>query len=628
MSRKSDALIGMREVCWGFGGTPLLENITFNIEKGERVGLLGRNGAGKSTLFKLLTGQMRPDSGEIWRQQGITVAALEQEVPPGFEGTLFDAVAGGLDVNGAALSAFRDMAREKETAPDAAETLSQSLDPTRGWEMLNRVESVLSRTGLAPDLPFAGLSAGMKRRALFARAIARDPDLLLLDEPTNHLDIAAIAWMEEYLLKSPLTLMFITHDRQFLKRTATRIMELDRGRIFSYACGYDRYLERRQAALDAEEKQQSEFDKKLSREEVWIRQGIKARRTRNEGRVRELQKMREARRMRREKTGNARLQIQDAQRSGKQVIEAENVYYAYDGKPVIRDFSTLILRGDRVGIIGENGAGKTTLLNILLKRLTPDAGRVIHGTNLEVAYFDQLRAELDESKTVSENIGEGNNFIVFNGEKRHVIGYLKDFLFSPERARTPVHILSGGEKHRLLLARLFTRPANVLVLDEPTNDLDIETLELLEELLFNFTGTLLLVSHDRAFLNNVVTSSIVFEEDGNIIEYAGGYDDWQIQRKQGMVDRQPASPPPPPAKKAKPRSGQPAKLGYKALRELEALPGQIEKLESEHAVLYTAMADPEFYKKGTEAIARERARLEQLEKAIAEAYARWESLEK
>lgn len=620
------ALIGMREVGWGFGGTPLLENITFNIEKGERVGLLGRNGAGKSTLFRLLNGRMRPDSGEIWRQQGITVSALEQEVPPGFDGTIFDAVAGGLDEKGAPLAAFRALVRGSENAGASDAAPSHVLDPTEGWELLNRIESVLSRTGLDPDLTFAGLSAGMKRRTLFARAIARDPDLLLLDEPTNHLDIAAIAWMEDYLLRNPLTLMFITHDREFLRKTATRIMELDRGRLLSFACDYDRYLERRQAALDAEEKQQSEFDRKLSQEETWIRQGVKARRTRNEGRVRALEKMREARRARRERTGNVTLQVQEAERTGKLVIEAENIRYSYDSKPVIDDFSTLIMRGDRVGIIGPNGAGKTTLLNILLERLAPDEGTVRHGTNLQVAYFDQLRGELDETKTVADNIAEGNNFIIFNGEKRHVLGYLKDFLFSPERSRTPVHILSGGEKHRLLLAKLFTRPANVLVLDEPTNDLDIETLELLEDLLFNFTGTILLVSHDRAFLNNVVTSTIVFEDDGRIVEYAGGYDDWWIQREKGMVDR-PADPPPQPKEKPKPRPRQSTKLGYKETRELETLPRRIEEMEAEHAELYAAMSDPEFYKKGKEAIARDQARLGELETAIAEAYARWEMLE-
>jgi len=621
------ALIGLREVSWGFGGAPLLENITFNIEKGERVGLLGRNGAGKSTIFRLLNGRMNPDSGEIWRQQGITVSALEQEVPPGFDGTIFDTVAGGLDETGSALSAFRAVVRSGGADADPTGESARGFDPALGWELLNRVESVLSRTGLDPDQPFAGLSAGMKRRTLFARAIARDPDLLLLDEPTNHLDIDAIAWMEDHILKSVPTLMFITHDREFLKRTATRILELDRGHIFSYACGYATYLERRQAALEAEEKQQSEFDKKLSREEAWIRQGIKARRTRNEGRVRALEKLRDARRARRGKTGNANLQVQTAERTGKMVIEAENIRFSYDGKPVIDNFSTLIMRGDRVGMIGPNGAGKTTLLNILLQRIAPDAGTVRHGTNLQVAYFDQLRAELDETKTVSENVAEGNDHIVFNGEKRHVLGYLKDFLFSPERARTPVHILSGGEKHRLLLARLFTRPANVLVLDEPTNDLDIETLELLEDLLFNFTGTVLLVSHDRAFLNNVVTSSIVFEEEGRIMEYAGGYDDWRMQREMGLADR-PAEPAAPSREKPKARPRESTKLGYKEMRELETLPQRIEAMEAEHAELYAGMSDPDFYKKGKEEIARVQARLEELDNSIEHAYARWEALEK
>ncbi len=606
------ALIGMREVSWGFGAASLLDEVTFHIEKGERVCLLGRNGVGKSTVFRLLNGEMQPDNGEIWRQPGITVAALEQGVPRGFDGTIFDVVAGGLAQNAPPTS-------------DASDALQHNMENENSWELQRRVESVLTRTGLDFDRKFADLSAGMKRRTLFARALARDPDVLLLDEPTNHLDIESITWMEAFILRHIKTLLFITHDRAFLKKIATRILELDRGRLTSWACDYDTYLERRQAALEAEEKQQGEFDKKLSREETWVRQGIKARRTRNEGRVRSLESMRREHQMRRQRIGNVTLQVQETERTGKMVIEAKGVQYAYDRQPIIRDFSTLIMRGDRVGIIGPNGAGKTTLLNILLKRTDPDSGTVRHGTNLQVAYFDQLRAELDERKTVAENIAEGNDTIVFNGRSRHVIGYLKDFLFSAERCRTPVHVLSGGEKNRLLLARLFTRPANVLVMDEPTNDLDIETLELLEELLFQFEGTVLIVSHDREFLNNVVTSTIVFEDRGDVIEYAGGYDDWLIQRA-GSQPEEPVAKKEP-EKKEKNRPQREARLGYKELRELESLPQRIEMFEAEHADLFAEMSDPLFYKKDKDDVARVTSRLEELEQAIAHAYARWEALE-
>ena len=480
------SLIAVRDVCWGFGDAPLLDNVNLQIEKGQRICLLGRNGVGKSSLLKLLCGAILPDSGDIWRQQGITIAALEQEVPSGSDGTILEVVALGLCEKGKA------------------------------------VESTLSRVGLDPESRFADLSAGMKRRTLFARAMAQEPDLLLLDEPTNHLDIDAIIWMEEYILRHVKTLLFITHDRAFLKRIATRIIELDRGRLTSYDCGYDTYLKRREAAFEAEEQQNRVFDKKLSQEEVWIRQGVKARRTRNEGRVRALQKLRAEAMARRTKTGNVRLELQKAERSGRLVIEAREVNHSYGQIPILRDFSTTIMRGDKVGVIGPNGVGKTTLLGILLNEITPDNGTVRHGTQLQVAYFDQLRAQLDEQKTAVQNIGEGNDFIIFNGQKRHVISHLQDFLFSPERCRLPVHVLSGGERNRLLLARLFAKPANVLVLDEPTNDLDAETLELLEELLFDYKGTLLLVSHDRAFLNNVVTSTIVFEGMGLVTEYAGG----------------------------------------------------------------------------------------------------------
>jgi ATP-binding cassette subfamily F protein uup len=625
------ALIGMREVCWGFGDPPLLEKITFQIAKGERVCLLGRNGVGKSTMLKLLAGEILPDSGDIWYQQGATVAVLDQDVPTGFDGTIFHVVAEGLGPKGRALAEHNRICKQLETVNTSElvkrrDELQNRLNSDNGWELLRQVESVLSRTLLDPEKKFADLSAGMKRRTLFARAMAGQPDILLLDEPTNHLDIDSIIWMEEFILRNVTTLLFITHDRAFLKKIANRIMELDRGSLVSYNCDYETYLERRDAVLEAEESRNRVFDKKLSKEETWIRQGIKARRTRNEGRVRALKKMRAAFRERRKQSGSVIMQVQEAERTGKLVIEAKNISFLHGATAIIRDFATVIMRGDKVGIIGPNGVGKTTLLKILLKEISPHEGRVRHGVHLQVAYFDQLRAQLDTHKTVHENIGQGNDFIIFNGQKRHVISYLKDFLFSPERCRTPVHVLSGGEKNRLLLAKLFRRPANVLVLDEPTNDLDAETLELLEKLLFEYQGTLLLVSHDRAFLNNVVTSALVFEEQGQVNEYAGGYDDWLIQRPQPQQERLPA-------KKScnkpghKTRCPKERKLGFKEKRELKDLPVKIDTFEAEQKELYAIMSDPMFYKKGKEEIARAQAHLTEVEDQIKAAYLRWEALE-
>ena len=620
------ALIGMRDVTWGFDDPALLDGVSFQIEKGERVGLLGRNGVGKSTLLRLLNRQMQPQSGEVWCQQGTVVAALEQEVPSGFDGTIFEVVAQGLGRTGEALAQYHRLCRAM--APDGMEppgqrreALQHLLDTEDGWALQQTIESVLSRTGLDPEISFADLSAGMKRRTLFARALALEPDLLLLDEPTNHLDIDAIVWMEAFILRHIKTLLFITHDRAFLKRIATRIVELDRGRFFSYACNYGTYLKRREADLETEAQHQRRFDKKLSQEEAWIRQGIKARRTRNEGRVRALLKLRAAARERRAKIGQVRMQLQEAERTGRLVIQARDLTHGFGDKPIVEDFSTTILRGDKVGIIGPNGVGKTTLIHLLLKENKADSGTVRLGTHVQVAYFDQLRAQLDDEKTVAQNISPENDFIVFNGSKRHVVSHLQDFLFSPERCRTPVHVLSGGERNRLMLAKLFTQPANVLVLDEPTNDLDAETLELLEELLLNFDGTLLLVSHDRAFLNNVVTSTLVFEGGGKVVEYAGGYDDWRLQRPQ------PVEPPRSEPKKEKPpRASAPAKpkrLTFNETRELKALPGKIEALESEQESLQAMMADPQYYKRGKQEIVTHKQRLEQLETAIAKAYARW-----
>ena len=634
------ALISMQNVRYGFGEPWLLDGIGFNIEKGERVGLLGRNGAGKSTLLRLLTREIRPDSGEIVYTQGARVSALKQEVEAGtpcsfkvspeVPATVFEVVACGLGPIGRNLADFHRLGRAMQSSHDphlAAERgrLQHLLETGGGWDLQQQIESILSRTDLDPESVFADLSAGMKRRTLFAGSLALSPDLLLLDEPTNHMDIESILWMESFLLRHIKTLLFITHDRVFLDRLATRIMLLDRGRLYSYACDFKTYLQRREAELAVEAEHQRNFDKKLSREEAWIRQGIKARRTRNEGRVRALKKMREQFRQRRAKTGRVRLELQEAERTGKLVIDAEDLAFAYEGKPIVRDFSTIIMRGDKVGIIGPNGAGKTTLIRLLLGTLKPDSGIVRHGTCLQPAYFDQLRTQLDEQKTVAQNIATDNDFIVFNGRKRHIIGYLQDFLFSPERCRTPVHVLSGGERNRLMLAKLFTRPANLLVLDEPTNDLDAETLELLEELLFSFDGTLLVVSHDRSFLNHIVTSTLVFEGNGHITEYAGGYDDWLAQRPQPPAPQSarpgqtPAARPTPPAR--------PQKLTFAQNRELKELPALIEALETEQHRLHAAMADPDFYRQTGEEIKARQKRLREVEDRIDTCYRRWEELE-
>jgi ATP-binding cassette subfamily F protein uup len=584
------ALLSLRDVRLAFGGPLLLDGVSAQFERGERIGLVGRNGEGKSTLLRILRGDLAPDGGEVIRQQGLTIRHLRQDVPEGRNGTVFDEVADG-------------------GHSDAA----------------HRVDEMLSRMALDPDAPFAALSAGMKRRVLLAKALLDDPDVLLLDEPTNHLDIRSIRWLEDFLARFAGTLIFVTHDRVFLQKLATRILELDRGRLFDWSCDYSTFLERKEAALAAEEQQQALFDKRLAQEEVWIRKGIQARRTRNEGRVRALKAMREERTKRRERIGTAKVQIQEADRSGALVIEAKSVGFAYGDSPVISELTTTIMRGDKVGIIGPNGAGKTTLLRLLLGRLTPSSGTVKHGTNLEIAYFDQLRASLDEDKTVQENVGEGYDSIVVNGQSRHVIGYLQDFLFPPERSRCPVRILSGGERNRLLLAKLFTKPSNVLVLDEPTNDLDVETLELLESLCVDYPGTILLVSHDRAFLNDVVTSTLVIDPEGVVKEYDGGYDD--ALRQNAFEPKEPPKPSPVSTTKIEPSRPSVPKLSFKDRQELERLPKQIEEWEAQQASIHATMADPAFYSRDREAIAREAAALEEIETKLQQAYARWEELE-
>ena len=625
------ALVSLQDVKVSFGGPLLLEGIDLSIDRGERVCLVGRNGTGKSTIMRLISGEVKPDGGKIVYQQGVRITLLTQEVPHSLFGSVFDVVSSAFGEQGQLLAAYHHVS--SKLAHDQSEKLMAELEDVQhrfesagGWQMQQRVEEILTRLQLPEDAEFSELSGGLKRRVLLAKALAGQPDLLLLDEPTNHLDIDSISWLEEFLLSFGGTLLFVTHDRALLQKLATRIVDLDRGRLTSWPGSYQTYLELKQAALDAEAVENAKFDKKLATEEVWIRQGVKARRTRNEGRVRALKELRRTRSERREVTGTARMQMQDAERTGKLVIEAQDVSYGYSDRPVIRDFSTTIIRGDKVGIIGPNGSGKTTLLKILLGDLKPQKGTLRLGTNLEVAYLDQHRAQLDDEKTVQDNVANGSDHVTINGNRRHVIGYLQDFLFAPARARSPVKVLSGGERNRLLLAKLFTKPSNVLVLDEPTNDLDIETLDLLEELLMDYPGTVLLVSHDRAFINNVVTSTLALEGDGKVNEYVGGYDDWlrQSQRKIEVS----AVPVKIEEKKAAsgPQKEKSRRLTFKEQKELETLPKRIEELETEQQQIIAVMADPAFYRESGKKVTETKARLEVVEKELVESYARWEAL--
>jgi ATP-binding cassette subfamily F protein uup len=624
------ALVSLQNVSLGFGGPLLLENINLQIDQGERVCLVGRNGTGKSTIMRLIMGEVRPESGKTVYQQGVRITLLTQDVPLAIAGSVFDVVAGALGEQGRLLAEYHHvsnrLAREhSERLMVELETIQHRLEAAGGWQMRQKVETILSRLKLPEDAEFSELSGGLKRRVLLAKALTGGPDLLLLDEPTNHLDIDAIAWLEEFLLEFGGTLLFVTHDRMLIQKLATRIFDLDRGRLTSWPGNYQTYLERKQAALDAEAVENAKFDKKLAAEEAWIRQGVKARRTRNEGRVRALKELRRIRSERREVTGAARMQMQEAERTGKLVIEAQGACFGYEGEAVIRDFSTTIIRGDKVGIIGPNGSGKTTLLKMLLGDLKPQKGAVKRGVNLQAAYLDQYREQLDDEKTVMDNVANGSDYVTIDGNRRHVIGYLQDFLFTPDRARSPVKVLSGGERNRLLLARLFAKPSNVLVLDEPTNDLDIETLDLLEELLMDYAGTVLLVSHDRAFINNVVTSTLVFEGEGRVVEYVGGYDDWLRQRRQDV----PAAAAKAEVKKEKPKPQRekPRKLSFKEQKELDTLPQRIEELEAEQQQIHATMADPAFYRESGDRVTERKARLEAIEKELAEAYKRWEELE-
>jgi len=624
------SLLRTRNLRLSFGGPALLDGVNLTIEPAERVCLVGRNGCGKSTLLKLLEGRIKPDEGDIECRQGLKIASLDQELPGDFAGSVFDCVAQGLGTLGGLIREFHQLSAELAHRQDASlleqlETTQHELEAQGGWLLEQRVESVVSQLSLDPDARFEQLSGGIQRRALLARALVSAPDLLLLDEPTNHLDIQSIEWLENFLVNFDGTLLFITHDRSFLTRLATRIIDLDRGVLTDWPGDYPTYLRRKQEWLDTEASHQAAFDKKLAQEERWIRQGIKARRTRNEGRVRSLQKMREQRQQRRMLSGKASMRSQQAETSGKLVVETTDASYAIDGRLLIDGLNTQILRGDKVGIIGPNGVGKTTLLRLLLGELKPDQGTIRLGTRLDIAYFDQRRAQLDGNRSVIDNIADGRQFIEVNQQQRHVISYLQDFLFAPDRCQTPVNALSGGERNRLLLAKLFSKPSNLLVLDEPTNDLDIDTLDLLEDLLAEYAGTVLLVSHDRSFLDRVVTSTLVFEGNGAVNEYVGGYADWLRQRdpvkpKQSTAGRKPVR------KLEKPDTC-PARLSHKDQRELERLPRQIETLEAGIEDIHKRMSDPAFYQLTGDEIASTRKRLSGMEDELQTTYRRWEELE-
>ena len=623
------SLIQLQHVDFSIGGPLLLADVDLSIERGERVCVVGRNGEGKSTLMKLIAGQLQPDDGEVRVQGGITIARMAQEVPQSTAGPVFDVVAQGLGDLGHLLARYHHLLAAGDL--DALGEVQHEIESRHGWDLDRRVNEVLVRLELPGDTDFAALSGGMKRRVLLAQALVTKPDVLLLDEPTNHLDIEAIGWLEGFLKSFDGSIVFVTHDRSFLRALATRIVEIDRGRLTDWPGDYDNYLRRREERLHAEAQANALFDRKLAQEEVWIRQGIKARRTRNEGRVRALKAMRRERAQRRELSGTAKMTLATAQASGKKVIELDHVHQSYGGRVLIDDLSTTVMRGDRIGIVGPNGAGKSTLLKIMLGQLRPERGTVELGTGIQVAYFDQHRVQLDENLNALDNVAQGREFIELGGQRKHIVGYLQDFLFTPERARAPITRLSGGERNRLLLAKLFAQPSNLLVMDEPTNDLDVETLELLEELLGDYQGTLLLVSHDRAFLDNVVSSTLVLEGEGRVGEYVGGYSDWLRQR--------PAAPAPVAARSAPAPSDRPAaapapspaamkrKLSFKDQRELEQLPVRIEQLEAEIGERTAAMNAPSFFQQESAAIVQANEALARLQTELDGAYARWSELE-
>lgn len=626
-------ILTLSNVSLAYGHHPLLKHVDFQIEPGERVCLIGRNGTGKSTLFRVINNDVQADDGDVWRQDTMRISHLEQEVPADASSTVYEVVALGLGKLGQILSDYHNEVHhieDNETASlDKLSELQHQIEVHDGWNSNQKIDSVLSRLILPADKRLTDCSGGVRRRVMLAQALVSEPDLLLLDEPTNHMDLTAITWLEEFLLSYKGAMIFITHDRTFLRRLATRIIELDRGTLTSYPGNYDYYLQKKEELLEVEARANAKFDKKLAEEETWIRKGIKARRTRNEGRVRALQTLRQERSQRIETQGKVNLGVESGDISGKRVADLQHVSFKYNDQYIIRDFSTRIIRGDRIGIIGPNGSGKSTLLKLILGNLQPESGKVIMGTKLQLAYFDQQRGQLDLKKTVRENIGEGRDFIDIKGHSRHVISYLKDFLFPPERIDSPVKSLSGGERNRLLLAKIFTRPANLMVFDEPTNDLDVDTLELLEELLVDYDGTLLLVSHDRAFLDNVVTSTLVFEGDGHIGEYIGGYEDSirQIKNKSAL-NKQPGT-----AKiqtESREAIKKPAgknKLTYKQKIELESLPGKIETREQEQAQLEQQIAQNGFYQQDKETITSTLKKLEDLRIDLQQTYDRWEHLD-
>ena len=618
------AFISMHGISLSFGGVPLFDGIDLTVERRERIGLVGRNGSGKSTLLRLIEGSLKPDSGAASVLKGAHIAYLSQQVPHDIPGTAFDVVASGIRQYADLVTKQRSAGLLDEDTTPMAEKLDRThhtLEMEGGWYL----SKMLSQLGVDAGRAFNSLSAGLKRQVLLKRALAGEPEILLLDEPTNHMDIDSIKELEKMMVRFAGALIFVTHDRMFLQRIATRIVEIDRGRLFDQACDYETFLVRRSADRETEETKNALFDKKLQQEEHWVRGGIKARRTRNEGRVRELERMREIRRSRRERPGTVKMEAHEAERSGTLVAKADNISFNYGDTQIISKFSTTILKGDRIGILGPNGSGKTTLLRILLGMLSPETGTIRLGASLQISYFDQLLEQLDENKTAIENVGDGTDTVTVNGKTRHIVGYLQDFLFSPDQARSLVSVLSGGERNRLMLARLFTLPSNLLVLDEPTNDLDVETLDLLEDLLMSYAGTILLVSHDRTLINNIVTSTLVFEGESVVKEYVGGYDDWLRQRPQDAKPRKASF-----RKRDVLLTQTPItrlKLGFKQQKELDALPDTIEWLEREQHDLFQGMGDPGFYKKDRADIVAANDRLEAVKKLLEDAYARWEKLE-
>jgi ATP-binding cassette subfamily F protein uup len=630
-------LLRLEQLQLAYGTQVLLDRADLTVERGERLALVGRNGTGKSTLLKLVSGDIQADDGSIWRAPGLKIGVLAQELPDSSGMTIFDMVAQGLPEAGELLSEYQHLINDPDPDMNRMATLQTRLEAIDGWSFHQQIDVVLTRLGLPPEAEMSALSGGWRRRVALARALVAQPDLLLLDEPTNHLDLDTIAWLEEQLLAFNGAVLLITHDRAFLSKLATHILELDRGKLGRYPGDYAEYQARKQHELEVEARENAEFDKKLAQEEVWIRQGIKARRTRNEGRVRALEAMRSERSQRRERQGTANLSVDSGERTGKRVVKLKGVSQRFGDDTIIRDLNLEVMRGDRIGFLGRNGAGKTTLLKILLGEIEPTEGTVQLGTNLKVAYFDQLRAGLELEKTVYDNVAQGSDRVSVGGKDRHVMSYLQDFLFTPDRVRQPVKALSGGESNRLLLAKLFTQPANVLVLDEPTNDLDMETLELLEELLLNFEGTLLLVSHDRTFMDNVVTSMLAFEGEGVVREYVGGYTDWI--RQGGKLPpapwegaaRQNTEPTATAAKEKHSATAAPAqkpvKLSYKLQRELDALPAEIERLENDVEALEQEAADPAFYQQDASDVTTKLQALEQTQQALDAAMERWMSLE-